>query len=111
MGAPDPDLMWLFRFENEACLNLGGPIGCEEGESADWGRLLRWGGEPMEPLVPFGDNGERVEAPFPNLKGGHSTRAGLRERALVVKPLVRDKEGRKRFGRRRLGWKLERSVH
>ena len=92
------------RFEQEGCLNLGGPIGCAEGESADWGRLaLREGGEPMEPMDPLGESGERADAPLPNLNGGHSTRADLRERALVAKPLVRDRDGRKRFGLRRLG--------
>ena len=84
-------------------MNLGGPIGCAEGESADWGRVLfREGGEPTGLKEPLGDIGESADAPLPNLNGGHSTRADFRERALVVKPLVRDRDGRRRFGLRRL---------
>ena len=87
----------------DGCLNLGGPIGCEEGESADWGRAqVREGGEPMGLEGPLGDIGESADAPLPNLNGGHSTRAEFRERALVAKPLVRDRDGRRRFGLRRL---------
>ena len=51
---------------------------------------------------PPGDIGDNADAPLPNLKGGHSTRAGFRERALVVNPFVRDKDGRRKFGLRLL---------
>lgn len=63
---------------------------------------MRDGGEPIEPTDPFGDCGGSIGAQLPNLKGGHSTRADLRETALVVKPFVRDKLGRNRVGLRRL---------
>ena len=43
-----------------------------------------------------------ADGPLPNLKGGHSTRADLKETALVVKPLVRERDGLNRFGLRRL---------
>ncbi len=56
----------------------------------------------MDPIDPFGDCRGSTGAQLPNLKGGHSTRADLRETALVVKPLVRDKVGRNKFGLRRL---------
>ena len=63
---------------------------------------MRDGGEPIEPTDPLGDCRDSPDAQLPNLKGGHSTRADFRETALVVKPLVRDKVGRNKFGLRRL---------
>ena len=36
---------------------------------------------------------EGAEGPLPNLKSGHSIRAGFKETDVVVKPLVRDIEG------------------
>ena len=34
-----------------------------------------------------------MEGPLPNLKGGHSVRADFKQTDVVVKPLVRDREG------------------
>lgn len=51
---------------------------------------------------PSSDIEENADAPLPNLNGGHSTRADFMERALVVKPFVRDRDGRRKFGLRRL---------
>ena len=73
-------------------------MNCEEGESADWGRL---GGMGESPKHSLGD--ERV-GPFPNRNGGHSTR--LMDTALVVKPFVRDNDGLNRVGRLRLRLQL-----
>ena len=36
---------------------------------------------------------EGTEGPLPNLKGGHSVRADFKQTDVVVKPLVRDREG------------------
>ena len=36
---------------------------------------------------------EGTEGPLPNLKGGHSVRADFKQTDVVVKPLVRDRDG------------------
>ena len=43
-----------------------------------------------------------MEVPLPNLKGGHSTRADLKETDVVVSPLFLDNDGRIKEGLRRL---------
>ena len=75
-------------------------MGCDAGECADCGRFSR-GGEVSKHSC--GDiNEDGTEAPLPNLKGGHSTRADFNEREIVVEPLLRDRDGRMRLGLRRL---------
>lgn len=84
---------WLLILGND-CLNRGGPIGWDDGESADWGRFGDMGDPPVHSFG-VGDT-----TPFPNLNGGHSTR--LKVTALVENPFVLDKDGRSKVGRRRL---------
>jgi len=87
------------KFE-KGCLNLGGPIGIDDGESADLGRQSRGGDEPKPSI---GDiRAADGIAPLPNLNGGHSTLADFREIEIVVEPLLRDEHGLSKVGRRRL---------
>lgn len=88
------------RFE-KGCLNLGGPIAIEDGESADLGRLSRGGEEEKLSTGDIGPGGGR-EIPLPNLNAGHSTLADLRETEFVDTPFAREKDGLDSVSLRRL---------
>lgn len=87
-------------------LNLGGPIGIEDGEWAECGRLSLWGDAAKHSSGDINE-GDGREAPLPNLKGGHSTRVAFSESDVVVNPLVRDRDGLNKLGLRRLEEKVD----
>jgi len=90
------------RFEN-GCLNLGGPIGIDDGDPTDCGLLSLAGDAVKHSSGDIRDAGGNDAALLANLNGTQSTLADFSESDVVEEPFVRDKVGRRKLGLRRLG--------